>query len=64
MKPEDLRNMTKDELSQKVLSSKQELSGLLFKKRTGTIETPARISQIKKDIARINTILKEKSYAK
>jgi large subunit ribosomal protein L29 len=64
MKASDLRNMTKDELSLKVLSFKQELSGLLFQKKTGTIEKSARISQIKKDIARIKTILKEDTYAK
>ena len=64
MKPHDLRNMTKDELNLKILSLKEELSGLLFQQKTGTIEKSARISQIKKDIARIKTIIKEESYAK
>ncbi len=64
MKPNDLRNMTKDELNIKVLSLKEELSGLLFQQKTGTIEKSARISQIRKDIARIKTIIKEESYAK
>jgi len=64
MKPNDLRNMTKDELNLKVLSLKEELSGLLFQQKTGTIEKSARISQIRKDIARIKTIIKEESYAK
>jgi large subunit ribosomal protein L29 len=64
MKPQDLRNMTKDELNHKILSFKEELSGLLFKQKTGTLEKSANISQIKKDIARVKTILKEGSYAK
>jgi large subunit ribosomal protein L29 len=64
MKPQDLRNMTKDELDHKTRSLKEELSGLLFRLKTGTIENSSRMSQIKKDIARINTILKENSYAK
>ncbi len=64
MKPHDLRNMTKDELNLKILSLKEELSGLLFQQKTGTIEKSARISQIKKDIARVKTIIKEESYAK
>ena len=64
MKPQDLRNMTKDELDHKVLSLKEELSKLIFQSKTGTLEKQARISQIKKDVARIKTILKEESYAK
>jgi len=64
MKPQDLRNMTKDELNHKVLTLKQDLSKFLFQAKTGTIENSASISRIKKDVARIKTILKEESYAK
>lgn len=64
MKPQDLRNMTKDELNQKVPSLKEELAKLLFQQKTGTLEKAARISQIKKDVARIKTILREGNYAK
>ncbi len=64
MKPQDLRNMTKDELNQKVNSLKEELSNLHFQSKTGRLEKPARISQIRRDVARIKTILKEESYAK
>ena len=64
MKPQDLRNMTKDELNHKILSLKEELSKLLFQAKTGTIEKSANIALIKKDIARIKTILKEESHAK
>ena len=64
MKPQDLRNMTKDELNHKITSFKQELSQLLFQQKTGRLEKPARISQIRRDVARIKTILKEESYAK
>jgi large subunit ribosomal protein L29 len=64
MKPQELRNMTKDELLHKEASLKEELSKLLFQAKTGTIEQSARISQIRKDVARVKTILKEESYAK
>lgn len=64
MKPQELRNMTKQELNQKTASLKEELSKLLFQAKTGRLEKPAKISQIKKDIARIKTILREESYAK
>jgi len=56
--------MTKDELNHKTASLKEELSKLLFQAKTGTIEKPARISGIRKDVARIKTILREESYAK
>jgi len=63
-KPQDLRNMTKDELNHKLSTLKEELSKFLFQAKTGTIEQPAKISGIKKDVARIKTILKEETYAK
>jgi len=64
MKPQDLRNMTKNELNHKILLLKEDLSKLLFQAKTGTIEKSSRIAHIKKDIARIKTILKEESHAK
>jgi large subunit ribosomal protein L29 len=64
MKPQEFRNMTKDELVYKIASLKEEMSGLLFRLKTGTIENSSRMSQIRRDIARIKTILKEDSYAK
>lgn len=64
MKPEELRNMTKDELVSKELSLKEQLMNLRFQAKMGKLEKPSMISQIRKDIARILTILKEASYAK
>jgi large subunit ribosomal protein L29 len=63
MKTNDLRNMTKDELVNKQLSIKEELMNLRFKAKMGKLEKPSRISQIRKDIARILTILKEGTFA-
>lgn len=64
MKPVELRNMTKEELTSKRLSLKEELMNLRFKAKMGKLEKPSSISQIRKDIARILTILKEGSYAR
>ena len=64
MKPSDIRNMTKDELLHKQHTLKEDLSKIIFKAKTGNIEKPAMISAIKRDIARIKTILRENSYAK
>lgn len=64
MKPDELRNMTKEELVSKQLSLKEELMNLRFQAKMGKLEKPSKISQARKDIARILTILKEASYAK
>ena len=56
---EDLRNLTKDELNMKLSGLKADLYNLRYQGRAGRIEKPHRIKQIKKDIARINTIFKE-----
>lgn len=55
----DLRNMTKDELMLKMTSLKADLFNLQSQARTGRIEKPHKIKEVKRDIARINTILKE-----
>lgn len=55
----DLRNLTKDELIVKLSSLKVDLYNLRFQAKSGRIEKPHRIKQIKRDIARINTILTE-----
>lgn len=59
MKTSELRNLTKDELSQRYNSLKEELFNLRFEAKTGKIEKPHRICQVKKDIAKIKTILRE-----
>lgn len=55
----DLRNLTKDELALKLSGLKTELHGLRFQAESGRAEKPHRIKQIRRDIARINTVLKE-----
>ncbi len=64
MKPDEIRDMTEDELASKQFSLKEELMNLRFKAKMGKLEKPSRISQIRKDVARILTILKEGNYAK
>jgi len=59
LKTTDLRNMTKDELGLKLSGLKSELYGLMYTAKAGRIEKPHRINQIRKDVARINTIIRE-----
>ena len=62
MKPKELRNLTEQELEQKQENLYRELFGLNQQRYAGRVEKPHSFRQIKKDIARIQTILNEKSY--
>ena len=60
MKAKELRELTDEELNQKLISLKEELFNLRKAVYTATLEKPHRIRQIRKDIARILTILNER----
>lgn len=60
MKASELKNKSMEELTAKAAELSQELFNLRFQLHTGRLENTARISSVKKDIARIKTILSEK----
>lgn len=60
MKPNDFRNMSGDELLKKKNDLAQELFNLKFQLHTGRLENSAKLSAVRKDIARVNTIMREK----
>ena len=64
LKANELRNMTVDEIAQKVEVLKKALFNLRTEAKAGRIEKPHKITQARKDIARCETILKEKANAK
>ncbi len=57
MKPEELRGKTVDELNDLLLDSKKELFNLRFQKASGQLENTARIREVRRDIARVKTML-------
>ena len=59
----ELRELADDQLLDQLGDSKQELFTLRFQFATGQLENSARISQVKRDIARINTVLREREIA-
>ena len=61
MKPLDIRNMTEAEIENKVISLKEQLFKIREESTTGQVERPNRFKDLKKDIARCYTILKEKN---
>ena len=59
MKASELREMTREELVQKLSDLKTEFFNLRFQLATGQLNNPMMIKQIKRDIARVKTILNE-----
>ncbi len=60
-KPADIRAKTADELNDQLLALKKEQFNLRFQKASGQLENTARVRQVRKDIARIKTILGERT---
>ncbi|WP_299481559.1 50S ribosomal protein L29 [uncultured Roseibium sp.] len=60
MKATDVRAKTPDELRGELEGLKKEQFNLRFQKATGQLENTARVRQIRRDIARIQTIMREK----
>ena len=60
MKVKELKGLSSDELSQKEKDLKKELFNLNYQRRLGQVEKPARFRNIRIEIARILTILKER----
>ncbi len=59
MKSKDIRNLSEDELIIKDKEIVQELFNLKFQLYTGRLENTAKLSSLRKDIARVKTILRE-----
>ncbi|QQQ18442.1 50S ribosomal protein L29 [Brevundimonas vitis] len=59
----DLRSQTPDQLGEQLLSLKKEQFNLRFQAATGQMEKTHRVSEVRKDIARISTLLREKRSA-
>ena len=60
MKISEIREMSTEELNHTVYSLKEQLFKLRRKKAVGQIENPAEIKKVRKDIARVYTVLKER----
>ncbi len=60
MKSQEIKGMTNDELVAKLESLKEELFNLRFRHATGQLENPNVLKTVKKDIARIKTVLRER----
>lgn len=59
MKANDVRQMNSKELGEKLTELKAELFNLRFQLATGQLDNPMRIRTVRKDIARVNTVMRE-----
>ena len=60
MKNNDLRNLSTEELNKKIAEYKEELFNLRLSQATGNLEKPSRIRELRKLVARMKTIIRER----
>lgn len=63
MKINDIKSMTNEELQTKLVALKTELFNLRFSHATGSLANPMQLNAVKKDIARVKTIIREREIA-
>ncbi|MFC4411870.1 50S ribosomal protein L29 [Chungangia koreensis] len=63
MKAKELRDLTTAEIEQNVKSLKEELFNLRFQLATGQLENTARIREVRKSIARMKTVIREREIS-
>lgn len=64
MKASELRDLTAQELDNKLSELKAELFNLRFQLATGQLDNPMRIKMVRKDIARVKTVVREREINK
>ena len=60
MKLNEIRELSTDEINNKLKETKEELFNLRFKQATGTLDKPSRIRELRHTVARMKTVLKER----
>ncbi|MCI5733364.1 MAG: 50S ribosomal protein L29 [Tenericutes bacterium] len=60
MKVKEIRELTTEEIISKIAESKEEIFNLRMQQATGNLEKPSRIKELRKDVARMKTILAER----
>ena len=64
MKVNEIRNLTTEEIQNKISECTEELFNLRFQQASGTLEKPSRIRELRKTVARLKTILRERELKK
>mgnify|MGYP006318538833 CR=1 FL=1 len=64
MTNKEIRDLTSEELLKKIEESKEELFNLRFQQATGNLEKPGRLKDLRKEVARMKTIIRERELNK
>ncbi len=60
LKIKDIRELSNKDLEGKIRDAKKELFNLRMKQATGTLEKPSKIKELRKDVARMKTVMRER----
>ena len=60
MKVKEIRELSTEDIQAKIKENKEELFNLRFQQATGSLEKPSRIRELRHDVARMNTVLRER----
>ena len=60
MKVKEIRELTTKEINEKIVSAKEELFNLRFQQATGNLEKPSKIRELRHQVARLKTVLRER----
>jgi large subunit ribosomal protein L29 len=60
MKTNEIRKLSTEEITKKIAEAKEELFNLRMKQATGSLENPKRLRELRKEVARFKTILRER----
>jgi len=63
MKVNEIRELTTDEIIKKINETKQELFNLRFQQATGSLEKPSRLRELRKLVAKMKTVIREREIA-
>ena len=63
MKVNEIRNLTTEEIVAKIKEAKEELFNLRFQQATGNLEKPSKIRDLRHQVARLKTVLRERELA-
>jgi large subunit ribosomal protein L29 len=61
MRPDEIRNLAEEEIRAEIEEAKEELMKLRFQQATGELTDYTRLTQLRRNIARLNTILNERN---
>ena len=64
MTNKEIRELSNEEILSKIEETKEELFNLRFQQATGSLEKPSRINELRKLVARMKTILRERELTK